>query len=427
MASWQAATWESSVTSGLSRRDRAHGPYRTYHPDLLTEGALLLDPESSERVARAEAKIHGLTGNLHDLEGVARFLLRSEAIASSRIEGVAPAARQVALAELSDDERVSISRQAQLVANNMTIIEDARAELVASPKVSVGQLVALQAALLADEPTQHGVRRVQNWIGGSAYNPLDAQFVPPPPNLVPGLLDDLVTYLNGASHSGVIQAALVHAQFETIHPFVDGNGRVGRALIHTVLTRRGLTPRAILPISQVLATFSDRYIAGLMAYHHDAEVNSPAFHAARAAWITVFADAVIASCEQATRLNHELAELREEWDRRLGDARAEAGLSRTPRKDSATTRILRDLPATPVLSAQTVQRIHDVSPQAANQALDELTQAGVLTSHKRGTTRFYQATEVLALVDSAERRLASTQFDTLVSPPTRPVPEYNVR
>lgn len=423
MAGWITQHWESSVASGLPRRDRASGPYRAYRPDLLTQGALLLPIQLSEKAAAAEANIRALTGNLHDLVGIARFLLRAEAIASSRIEGVAPAARQVAMAELGANEHVpNISNQAQLVANNMTILETARQQLVQSPRIEVKHLVGLQAALLADQPNQHGLRTVQNWIGGSNYHPLTADFVPPPPEFVPELLDDLATYMNGAPHSGIIQAALVHAQFETIHPFIDGNGRVGRALIHTVLTRRGLTPQAILPISQVLATFSEQYVAGLTAFRHSADLNSDEFHAARAAWISVFLEAVTAACEQATQLGRELAELRKSWDQRLSQARTDAGLQRSIRKTSATARVLHDLAATPVLSAQTVQRIHSVSAQAANQALDELATAKILTMRKRGRTAYFQALEVLELVDDAERRLASTRFNTRISAPNHPVP-----
>lgn len=112
---------------------------------------------------------------------------------------------------------------------------------------------------LPDE-RHHGLREVQNWIGGNDWNPLDAQFVPPPPHHVEALMDDLVSYMNGGVHAPLVQAALVHSQFETIRPYTDGNGRVGRALIHTVLTRRGLTPSAVLPVSLVLLTRSDAYL-----------------------------------------------------------------------------------------------------------------------------------------------------------------------
>src|SRR5699024_2660400 len=124
-------------------------------------------------------------------------------------------------------------------------------------------------------PEMQGVRTTQNWIGGSRHHPLESAHVPPPPEEVPTLLADLVQYMAGATHSPIIQAALVHAQFETIHPFPDGNGRVGRALIHTVLTRRGLTAAAILPVSLVLATLQEEYISGLDAFRVDASSESP--------------------------------------------------------------------------------------------------------------------------------------------------------
>ncbi|MFV1971604.1 MAG: Fic family protein [Acidimicrobiia bacterium] len=98
------------------------------------------------------------------------------------------------------------------------------------------------------------VRERQNWIGGSSYNPCSAVFVPPPPDHVDGLVQDLIEYVNGDEHSPLVQAAIAHAQFETIHPFADGNGRTGRALIHVILRRRGLSPTFVPPISLVLAT-----------------------------------------------------------------------------------------------------------------------------------------------------------------------------
>ncbi len=99
----------------------------------------------------------------------------------------------------------------------------------------------LHRALLPDD-RHPGMREVQNWIGGDDWHPLDADFVPPPPDRVPALMADLVEYMNGVVHAPLIQAAIVHAQFETVHPFTDGSGRVGRALIHAVLSRRGVDP-----------------------------------------------------------------------------------------------------------------------------------------------------------------------------------------
>lgn len=113
---------------------------------------------------------------------------------------------------------------------------------------------------------------------------------------------DLVAYINGAAHAPLIQAAVMHAQFETIHPFIDGNGRVGRALIHMMLARRGLTEHAVLPISLVLATLRDQYVEGLSAYRHDAPTASAEARTSINAWLTTFVEASGIAAEQAETL-----------------------------------------------------------------------------------------------------------------------------
>lgn len=228
-------------------------------------------------VAAAERAVRDLNRGAHqDLDLVARFLLRSEAIASSYIEGIASSPRDVALAELALDEDVKgLSDTAQDVARNMAIVRDASDALSRKDAVAVADIEDLQTSLIPGPPDLRGQRSTQNWIGGSAYHPLEAAHVPPPPGDVTALLEDLVQYMAGAAHSPIVQAALVHAQFETIHPFPDGNGRVGRALIHTVLTRRGLTAESILPVSLVLATLHAEYIAGLETFRFEGEADSP--------------------------------------------------------------------------------------------------------------------------------------------------------
>ena len=176
-------------------------------------------------------------------------------------------------------------------------------------------MLALHRALLPDEE-MHGLRTSQNWIGGSAWHPLDAEFIPPPPALVPELMNDLVRYIDSGLHAPLIQAALTPAQFETIHPFADGNGRVGWALIHTVLTRRGLTPTVVLPISVVLLTRQDGYAEGLTAYRQDGPSSSTAATTALSAWVELFLDATATAVDQASRFAADLAALRAEWNSR---------------------------------------------------------------------------------------------------------------
>ena len=425
MAHWETEIWEPTVESGVPRRDRRFGGYKRYVPDLLEAHPLTLDTPLSRKVAEAERSVQQLNGpGAEALASIARFLLRSEAIASSRIEGLAASPQQVALAELGSHETVrGISQQAQWVANNITVVRRATTELVEAREVTTEHIVELHRALLPDQPSHHGLRVVQNWIGGSDWHPIEADFVPPAPELVPDLMRDLADFVNGASHSPVVQAALTHAQFETIHPFTDGNGRVGRALIHTVLTRRGLTSTAVLPVSLVLSTLRSTYVEGLTAFRHDGESSSPEAVEGVRAWVDIFADAVLAAAGQSTDLVDQIVVLQADWQRRVAEHRAAQGIRQRPRGNSATARLVALLPEAPVVTVATVQRILGVSQPAASAALDELTEAGLFDTRRieRGTTA-YLATEILDLVTHAERRLASTRFDTRISGPNRPVP-----
>jgi Fic family protein len=234
---------------------------------------------------------------------------------------------------------------------------------------------------------------------------------------------DLVDYMNGAAHAPLIQAAVVHGQFETIHPFTDGNGRVGRALIHTVLARRGLTERAVLPISLVLATLRDTYVDGLDAYRHDAPPASARASRSINAWLDTFVHAASISVDQSETLMGQINDLQSNWVNRLSSHRISVGLRATPRTDSAVSRLLVQLPEAPVVTATTLAKILGVSFPAASAALDELLRAGIVQprSIERGATA-YLAREVLDLITLTERALASTRFDTRASTPNRPVP-----
>lgn len=425
MAGWREAHWEPSLGMGLPAGARRGGRYRAYDPDPVSSRPLTIDADLSIDIAQAERAIRALAvgSGSEGLAGIARFLLRSEAIASSRIEGLTPSGRQVALAELGTSESVrGVSHQARLVANNVLVVGRATAELVGADRLTVDQIVDLHDALLPDDPNT-GLRTVQNWIGGSDWNPIDASFVPPLAQQVPRLMTDLVAYANGAGHSAIVQAALVHAQFETIHPFTDGNGRVGRALIHTVLTRRGLTPTAILPVSLVFATLQDHYLDGLTAYRYQGAGESVHANTAMSSWIRTFVDACVLAAGQARELSEAVVELRRQWADRVAHARSVRGTRTLPRANSATARLLDMLPEAPVVTVRSLAEILNVSANSAATAVEELVDAGILYIKviERGT-RAYLADEILDLVSKAERRLASTRFDTSAALPGRSAP-----
>jgi Fic family protein len=426
MAGYLEASW-SAAWDAPSKRGRRGGVYRPYLPDKLTADSVVVSPETALKASKTEGLVRRLVAHPagHGVDGLARFLLRSEAIASSRIEGLQASPQQVALAELADyDAGVSkgFTATARLVANNVATLRQAVTELVTAETVSVADIVALHRVLLPEDKHQ-GLREVQNWIGGGDWHPLDAEFVPPPPEHVPPLMQDLVSYINGAEHAPLIQAALVHAQFETIHPFTDGNGRVGRALIHTVLTRRGLTPSSILPISLVLLTHSNTYVDGLTAYRHAGESRSPEARSALDTWLQVFLTATTTAVEQAEKFADELAQLHDEWLARHRHFRESQGLRPVPRTDSAVARLLGLLPAVPVVTARTVEHLLSVTHPAARQALEELAGARILHPKQvERNTKGYLAREIFDLLTLTERRLASTRWDTRESSPRRVVP-----
>lgn len=426
MATYVDAHWEP-VYDAPTRAGMRGGRYRYYLPDPLADRPLTMDAALGRRAHEVETTVRRLATAPHSrsLEGLARFLLRSEAIASSKIEGLRVSPQQVALAELArtdDTVKSGFTANAALVANNITALRQAATELAQAEVVDVGGINRLHQSLLPTEQHQ-GLRTVQNWIGGNDWNPIGADFVPPPAERVPALMTDLCDYLSGGVHAPLVHAALVHAQFETIHPYADGNGRVGRALIHTVLVRRGLTPAALLPISLVLLTRSREYIGGLNAFRHVGDVTGTAARDGMSDWLSLCFDAAVIAAQQAERFSENIAALTEQWRIRLAEYRTRQGVRALPRADSAQARLLEVLPELPVLTARTTQRALTVSFPAARAALEELAEAKILRRKHvdRGTTG-YLATEVFDLLTFAERELASTRWDTRDSRPIRPVP-----
>ena len=243
-------------------------------------------------------------------------------------------------------------------------------------------------------------REEQNWIGGSDYNPCSAAFVPPPPELVPDLVADLCEFCNDDSLPVVAQAGIAHAQFETIHPFVDGNGRTGRALIHMVLRRRGLAERVLPPVSLVLATLARSYIDGLTEFRHIGSATSSRAMEGLNTWVGRFAGACARSVHDAAAYETRAAELEASWRDRLGSVRAH----------SATDRILRILPGAPILTVDGAAKLLGRTFNPANEAIQRLVEAGILRQVNIGRrNRAYEAPEIIEAFTALERQLASPE------------------
>lgn len=232
------------------------------------------------------------------------------------------------------------------------------------------------------------VRDRQNWIGGSDYHPLDAAFVPPPPEQVIPLLEDLCGFIGREDIAPVAQAAIAHAQFETIHPFADGNGRVGRALIHTILQRRHESGRYIPPISLVLASEPKAYVGGLVDYREGRLSD----------WCALFAAATRRAAVQAGELSHRIETLQQSWIEQLG----------SPRRDSAVRQLIASLPAQPVIDVSAGQRLTGKSHVAIGGALRALEETGVLQRlNERKWGRLWECGALLELVSDFEQQVST--------------------
>lgn len=420
MASHLRRTWTARF-EGMSRRDRQGCEYDAYLPDPLVGWNLDIPGDVAADVADAEAAVRKLNdaGTAHvSLEGLARFLLRAESVGSSMIEGLAAATRRLVGAEAAlargDDAGDQVAVE---VLGNIAAMEAAIDLATTAKHFGLDELLAVHRTLMERSSTPElggELRTVQNWIGGSSYNPCSAAFVPPPPEHLDELLDDLLAYVNGDDHSPVVQAALAHAQFETIHPFADGNGRTGRALVHVVLRRRGLAPTFVPPISLVLATWSDTYVTGLVDFRHVAEPASPERSAATAEWLRVFATATHRACIDAERYAAQIDAMTAGWRQRVGRVRA----------NSSTDLLLQVLPGAPVVSVESASALIKRSKARTTEAVNTLADAGVLRQRNIGKQRYrvFEATDVLDLFTGLERALASPTGDTASVAPIRQVP-----
>ena len=419
MATFERRRWAGDF-SGPTRRDRQPCDYDVYLPDKLSDRRFSLDGDVAADVADAEAALTRLDASsvaLADSEALARLLLRAESVASSRIEGLEIGARRLLRADAA--RRLGIEPSdvtAREILGNIDAMTWAVDTIEQGSAITVDTLLETHRRLLAgSRMEEHAgrVRDVQNWTGGSGYNPCSASFVPPPPELVGDLLDDLVEFCNSDSLPALAQAAVAHAQFETIHPFADGNGRTGRALIHMVLRRRGLGLRILPPVSLILATWSQDYIEGLTGTRYVGLSDSSDAHSGINRWIALFASVCGRAVEDTGRFEEQVRALQSSWRERVGRAR----------RDSTVNLLISVLPSAPVFTTTTASELVGRSFPATSMAIERLVAAGVLVQVSVGRrNRAYEAPELIDAFTAFERRLASPEADTRVSAPARRVP-----
>jgi Fic family protein len=387
----EARLWPSDPGAYGGRKARRGRRYEVFVPDPIQRRDFALDGEAVAAVAEATRALHDLAHSppgVATLAALARNLLRSESVASSRIEGVNISHKRLARAAYQADKGQRDVRAAAVL-GNVEAMERA-IELGADVRpLNVADIEGIHRALLrftVDAGIAGVTRKNQNWIGGNDYNPVGAGYVPPPAEHVRPLLRDLCAFINRTDVAPVAHAAIAHAQFETIHPFADGNGRAGRALIYTVLRRRGEVSNYCPPISLILAAEPKAYIGGLTAYR-EGEVSL---------WSTLFAEATARGAEEAERLAELIEERQSAWLDALGQ----------PRRDAAVRQLISALPAQPVIDVAVAQKLVGKSHVAIGRALHQLEDAGILNRlNEREWGRVWECDQLLTLVDGFEKSL----------------------
>ncbi|MDP9027826.1 MAG: Fic family protein [Actinomycetota bacterium] len=381
---YELRNWESRGDLGQSRRAAlsARGPYQSAVPPKIAQLALPpLDQQTTVAAEGAVVELGRFDGEVGAIAApFSAILLRSESAASSEIEQLTASAKNIALAELGR----RAGRNSRLIVGNVRAME---AAIDMADALDTSTIIAMQSEILGEDQPEHtgGWRDQPVWIGGGYSNsPHAASFVPPHHERVEELMDDLVAFARRLDLPALPQIAIAHAQFETVHPFPDGNGRTGRALIQAMLRRLGVTLNVTVPVSAGLLGDTARYFQALTAYRAgDVEPI-----------IRTLSDATFDAIVNGRQLVRDLSEIRSTWE---STTSARAG--------SAGRRLLDVLQRQPVIDARLASIELQVSERNAQNGIDRLVQDGIL--HQIGNAargRAFEAHEVLLALDQFAAR-----------------------
>jgi len=347
-------------------------------PSIHVPGSLATDLAGAEA---AVARFDEQTGS--SLANFTVIALRTEAATSSQIENLSASASSIAVAEYAPPSAAARRSNAELIAANVATLT---AAMRGAGPLSAEEIVEIQRILLEDSAPDltGGFRNEQVWVGGDPYSPHGATHVAPHHERVGEAIDDLVRFANRQDLGGLAHIAVTHAQFETIHPFSDGNGRTGRVIIQRMLRSAGLTRRTALPLSAGLLSDTDRYFDALNIYRAgDVEPI-----------ISTFLDAAFRSLANATRLSEDLAAIRDSWNGAI-----------SARSDSTVWPMLDYCIGRPAITASSAAEDLDVSLVAAQNAIDRLVDVHILRQNSRARrNRIWLVADVIDAVEQFMER-----------------------
>lgn len=391
--SWENVTWAPATpiqTMDRRRLSVVGGSYRAAVPAAIATMQFGITPDvaaaaedARAAITRFDAELSGLfDGEFTPLSVV---LLRTESASSSQIENITVGARALSLADVGLAQFGSNARLVQANVDAMNRALELQGPLIPDHILAVHE--ALMHAQMQADPGRF--RNQQVWIGGTDYSPHRATFIPPHDSRINESIKDLCEFSVRTDLPLLAHAAIAHAQFETIHPFSDGNGRSGRALVHVMLRNGGATTRTTVPVSAGLLSDTDAYYEALTAYR-DGDPNPI---------IEEFARAAFAAVGNGNQLAADLKAVHDSWSSNL-----------RARKDAVAWRVLPFLLRQPSVTSKLVQNAMKVTQPAADNAIRQLQEARVLskpkTVHGEGQKRnvVWQTTEVLEALDRFAER-----------------------
>ena len=369
----QTGPYDATVTASILEWDpRIPGDVSANVEDA-TRGLVLFDAHAQSRLGTDNPALGPMTA----------ILLRTESASSSQIEQLTTSAKQLALAEIDEGD----------TANALTVIGNVRAmeaALQLSDDISEDSILAMHKALMLHQRGfEHDAGRYRSeqvWIGPGEAGPRLAEFVAPHHDRIPGAIADLVGFVKRQDISVLVQVAVAHAQFETIHPFPDGNGRTGRALAQSILRNKGLVGSTAVPISAGLLVDTERYFRALTAFRSgDA---GPI--------VNEFAAASRVAATTGTQLVDDLVAQLEDSRQKL------KGL----RSDAAAWKILPALVGQPAMNTKYLMGTLGLGEMGALRALDTLTDRGVLTeSTGQRRNRVWQHRGIFDVLDGYSEKI----------------------
>lgn len=369
-ATWGVRSEHAGV--GTTYRSAVVPPIAGKVPELGLELSRAAE-NAEQELARFDAELG------QQIASFAPVLLRSEAASSSQIENLTASARAIFSAELGAKR----SRNAEEITSNTFAM---RAAIDLARYLTVDSIREVHRVLMGEQPrhTPGEWRDEPVWIGARSDSPVGASYVGPHHPYIQDLMNDLAIFMNDLSASPLVSVAVAHAQFETIHPFSDGNGRTGRALAQSMLRHRGVTRNVAVPVSAGLLADVEGYHEALTAYRAgDVEPI-----------VRQFADASLRAVSNARRLVADIEEIRLSWDQRLH-----------ARRNSNAWKLLDVFASRPVLSSAAAAEELGVKQPNVYPPLRALVDAGIAKSKaEHGLGPFWRSDEVLAAIDGFAHR-----------------------